>query len=107
KMARFINNKAVKLFLYSIVYLAVFFAAKVIYFDKGNDILNLSPIVLPLFILNGFLPQGYKPFIFPILFLAISLYVFSIANAVILFFCLSVIAFVFVSGLKWIYKLIF
>lgn len=106
-MARFINNKAVKLFLNSIVYLAVFFVAKVIYFDKGSDILNLGFIILPFFIVNGFLPPAYKPYVFPALFLAISFYVFSSANAIILFLALSVISFVLISGLQWIYKLIF
>ncbi|MBK7667414.1 MAG: hypothetical protein IPJ32_08815 [Sphingobacteriaceae bacterium] len=97
----------VKLFLYGIVYLIVFFLAKVISFDKGQDILNLSVVVLPLFFMNSVIDLKFKPFIFPLLFLAISFYVFDYLNAIILFGLLSLISAILISGIKWMYKLLF
>lgn len=103
---QFINNRTLKLFFYAFVYWLVFFAAKTICFDKGDDILQLSFFILPLFLLNGFLPEKYKPFVFPLLFLVISFYVFDAINAIILFTVLSLIALFLVSNMKWMLKLI-
>lgn len=106
-MAQFINNKAVKLFLYGIVYLLIFFLANIICFDKGQDILNLSVVILPLFFINALVDLKFRPFIFPLLFFAISFYVFDYLNAIILFVFLSIISAVLISGFKWLYKLLF
>lgn len=104
-MKPFIQNKPLRVLLYSLLYYLVFYTASLVSFDKGADLLNMSVIILPVFLIHNFIPQRFRSFVFPALSLLIGFYVFDVVNALLFFSLLLIFALCMISKLKWSMKL--